>query len=410
MSTKDQERITTKSSRSNHDMPRADAGLNQTVSEGSTVVLNGNGFFADHSQATIVSYSWKEISDGNYNVNLDNQNKQNPIFKAPYIINDDNSNKVKTSATLKFQLIVSDNSNKSSEPAYVNIKVKRVQRALIFQGGVALGAYEAGVYKALYERLRKIDEKRGLKNRLLFDIVAGTSIGSMNAAVIVSYFIENKSWNNSDRRLLDFWEPQKNRDLLVDKISDENLIPSWNNWWDGLHYTSKTLKENWDRVWTELCTNSTDPYYRAWCDNWRDYIIDGWYIPATGEAARRHYSSWQSKMAGTPNVATGIWPWSPFGKFFDFSEISNILPRPDNKHFPGLSLKETLEKFVQFQIKTKESEPRLLLVSTNVQTGNAVTFDSYEKKEYAMDANGNSILIDAKGNPRGKYYSEYGRY
>ena len=408
MPTKDQERSATKNSRSSHDMPGADAGLDQTVSEGSTVVLNGNGFSADHRQTTIVSYSWKQISDGKYNINLENGNQQNPTFKAPYIIDDGNPNKVKTSATLKFQLIVSDNSDKSSEPAYVNIKVKRVQRALIFQGGVALGAYEAGVYKALYERLRKIDEKRGLKNRLLFDIVAGTSIGSMNAAVLVSCFIENKSWNNSVRRLLDFWEPQKNRDLLVDKISNENLSSSWNNWWDGLHYTGKTLKENWDRMWTELCTNTTDSYYQAWCDYWRDFIIDGWYIPATGEAARRHYSSWQSKMAGTPNVATGIIPWSPFGKFFDFSEISNLLPRPDNKHVYGRSLKETLEKFVQFPVKTKESEPRFLLVSTNVQTGNAVTFDSYEKKEYATDANGNNIPLDAKGNPRGKYYSEYG--
>src|SRR4051794_15352108 len=51
---------------------------------------------------------------------------------------------------------------------------------------------------------------------------------------------------------------------------------------------------------------------------------------------------------------------------------------------------------------------KFLLISTNVQTGDDVTFDSYEKKDYATDANGNIILTDAKGNAPGKYYSEYG--
>ena len=36
-------------------------------------------------------------------------------------------------------------------------------------------------------------------------------------------------------------------------------------------------------------------------DFWKDYFIDGWYIPATGEAARRYYSAWQCK-----HVASGI--------------------------------------------------------------------------------------------------------
>ena len=49
---------------------------------------------------------------------------------------------------------------------------------MIFHGGVALGAYEAGVYKAIVEKLTKEDEDRERKGlvgkRPLFDIVAGT--------------------------------------------------------------------------------------------------------------------------------------------------------------------------------------------------------------------------------------------
>jgi NTE family protein len=60
-----------------------------------------------------------------------------------------------------------------------NLKRKK-QRALVFQGGVALSAYEAGVFKAFYKRLFKPGES-------LIDVIAGTSIGATNACIIVSY-------------------------------------------------------------------------------------------------------------------------------------------------------------------------------------------------------------------------------
>jgi NTE family protein len=37
----------------------------------------------------------------------------------------------------------------------------KIQRALVLQGGGALGAYEVGVIKALYEKLTKEDNKNG---------------------------------------------------------------------------------------------------------------------------------------------------------------------------------------------------------------------------------------------------------
>ena len=38
------------------------------------------------------------------------------------------------------------------------------QRALIFQGGGSLGAYEAGAYKAFYELLSERDQNIGRKD------------------------------------------------------------------------------------------------------------------------------------------------------------------------------------------------------------------------------------------------------
>ena len=60
-------------------------------------------------------------------------------------------------------------------------KKKKKMRALILQGGGALGAFQAGAFKALYEKLTREDKENGNERRPLFDIVAGTSIGAINA-------------------------------------------------------------------------------------------------------------------------------------------------------------------------------------------------------------------------------------
>src|SRR5579884_2167431 len=73
------------------------------------------------------------------------------------------------------------------------LKVRHIQKleqetVLIMQGGGSLGAYECGVYKTL--------ERNGIK----FDIVAGTSIGAINAGIIVG----SKSGKPAND-LEDFW-------------------------------------------------------------------------------------------------------------------------------------------------------------------------------------------------------------
>ena len=43
-------------------------------------------------------------------------------------------------------------------------------------------------------------EQDGREDGLLFDIVAGTSIGAMNAAIFVSEFLETQNWNKGSRK------------------------------------------------------------------------------------------------------------------------------------------------------------------------------------------------------------------
>ena len=71
-------------------------------------------------------------------------------------------------------------------------KESPVETVLVLQGGGgSLGAYECGVYKTL------------AKHKIKFDIVSGTSIGALNAAIIASHNYESRK--SSAKELENFW-------------------------------------------------------------------------------------------------------------------------------------------------------------------------------------------------------------
>jgi NTE family protein len=201
---------------------------------------------------------------------------------------------------------------------------------LVLQGGGSLGAYEAGAYKALYEWLSEKDKREGKKKSSTFDIIAGTSIGAMNAAILTSYVVENGTYEGSAERLIDFWNY-----LSKESIADAN--PWFKSWWDYLRSISKSV--------------------------------------ATGEAARRYYSAKEFAISGVPNVFSPLTSM-PDNKFFDL--YYNTWYRFSNK-----PLRRSLEKFAKFPIATsyEENQPRLILVSVDVADGLPVTFDSYAKED-----------------------------
>src|SRR6478672_105432 len=139
-----------------------------------------------------------------------------------------------------------------------------IHRALVFQGGGSLGAYEAGAYKSINEELSGFFRKEGRENEPTFHIVAGTSIGAINSAILVSFVKENKTWEGSGERLVEFWEYLSKESLL-------DCIPGFTNWWDYLH-------------------------------NNIDHGI------ATGEAARRYYSTKEFSVTGVPTVFSPLIP------------------------------------------------------------------------------------------------------
>jgi len=229
-------------------------------------------------------------------------------------------------------------------------QVPNFQRVLVLQGGGSLGAYEAGAYKALCEMVTKADKERGLKDKPLIDIVAGTSIGAINSAVLVSYVVENNTWEGSAERLNEFWE-------YLSKESSLDHIPGFEAWWDYLH------------------------------NNVNRGI-------ATGEAARRYYTAKEFSVTGVPTAFSFLMPQLDT-KFFD---PQNIWYR-----FDSGPLKRSLERFAKFPIattfdgKTSLTQPRLILVSVDVAEGATVTFDSYEKEDGSRKSEyGKYVVKDGK--------------
>ena len=241
-------------------------------------------------------------------------------------------------------------------------KIPKTQRALVLQGGGSLGAYEVGVMIELFKKLRN-DTK---DDQPLFDIIAGTSIGAINATILVDYVTKRKKenshlshkecWSGVEETLKDFWKSR----LAVSTPLNAQIISN-GLWW-------KPNESNND-------TNDI----------------------ATREAARRYYSTKQFFTTGIDTVFSR--PEIIYDtKFFDnfpYSPPNNVWYRYNNT-----PLRKSIEAVVgkNFALRNKSYHlddqdnsitegPRLLVVSVDVADSSPVTFDSYgnqnnESKDY----------------------------
>ena len=205
------------------------------------------------------------------------------------------------------------------------------QRALVFQGGGALGAYEAGAFKAIYNH---IIEKEGEESAdRMFDVVAGTSIGAINATLLVDYVVKKKTWKGSAKMLEDFWKEMKSM-TWVDN-------PFFSFWWNGLR---------------NMFGNSR---------------------VALPETARRYWS-W-AQLACTPPIFGGGTSnlYIPHIEVTDTTFLNPFI-FPHGLSYDYWPLKDFLANKITFPIKTEPGKPRLLVVSVDVKDcTTAVTFDSY---------------------------------
>jgi NTE family protein len=245
------------------------------------------------------------------------------------------------------------------------------KRALVFQGGGSLGAYEAGVFHVLYHWIKK----DLTDNENVFDIIAGTSIGAINASIIINNFLDKKlQKEGTSNRSLKYWEGSPERLLGFWKEISSYYI---------LDYSLLLIKIIWD--FYKNISAQMFPHYKDHIDS----VI-------SGESLRRYYSTKKRILSGEPHVFSPLFippfPTPLFNKFFDYSSSSwwyQYSSQPLKEfilHFaPRLKNDDYSRNNGYIKTNFEDNEPRFLLVATNIENAKPVTFDSYDKGGITID-------------------------
>ena len=198
-------------------------------------------------------------------------------------------------------------------------KSRSIENVLVMQGGGSLGAFACGVYKAL------------VKQNVRIDIVAGTSIGAVNAAIIVG----SKS-AHPEQDLENFW--------LEIAASNFQIIP------DMFTY-------DWD-------------------------VQTGSYIAKKISAA-----SVNATFFGIPKMFIPKWDWwskrCKYSKYVLKKDQQSSDPRSWTYLYDHSPLGDTLERYIDYKklnlAATKEELPsvlRLIITAVDVLTAKPLIFDN----------------------------------
>jgi NTE family protein len=184
------------------------------------------------------------------------------------------------------------------------------ETVLVLQGGGGLGAYECGVYKAM--------EKHGIE----FDIVAGTSIGAVNAAIIAG-------------------------------SNDESSAKTLENFWFSLaeRITPSFLADNVRAIFSSIIVslygnkNAFEPVWRY-------------------PGSLFNYYSIFSNYTRIPPHLYDVKPLEDtLAKFVNFDRINKQYKNATTTHSESGN-------------KAKRISPRLIMTCTDIQRSESVTFDS----------------------------------
>ncbi len=186
---------------------------------------------------------------------------------------------------------------------------RRPRRALVFSGGGARGAYEAGVVRYLVDELPK---RLGRPPKI--DILCGTSVGAIHACYLAATadLPENRGTN-----LVDFWTSMRIEEMLP--LSGRELLRLPGRFL-GMRRTAEAMREGAtpDRLYGLINTNALErlvvkaiPWRRIRA-NVREGRIDAVCVAATQIATGRVVIFMETREKNLPQ-----WTRDP-----------NILPRP----------------------------------------------------------------------------------
>ena len=217
---------------------------------------------------------------------------------------------------------------------------KTIENVLILQGGGSLGAFGCGVFKALAKRNIKID------------IVAGTSIGAVNAAIIAG----SKDGGSSEQLLEQFWVE------LSDGFVDLNNSAPFFSYFSIPGLTEQLLHNYYP--YSLFGRKEEEENYQSRGVNEKTKIkqLSSFYSSVIFGNDKMFKPRWKPEYANsdpeyfTPQKWTYLYDHSPLAK--------------------------TLDKYIDYKKLNPNGKPkaRLIITATNVLTAQPLVFDSSKQQ------------------------------
>ncbi len=220
---------------------------------------------------------------------------------------------------------------------------KNLENVLLLQGGGSLGAFGCGVYKAL------------VKNNINIDIIAGTSIGGINAAIIAG----TKNKERAEELLENFWMELSDSFVDLDKRG-------FFSYWPRL--MAQNFFPDYDfikSIPTNLTKGSDIKYNVSTKVNEQKIKID------------QLKSFYSSAIFGNDKMFIPRW-----SSDYILTDQEYFKPQKWTYLYDHSPLEKTLEKYVDYDKLKPGGNPkmRLILTAVNVLTAEPLTFDSYKEQ------------------------------
>ena len=203
-----------------------------------------------------------------------------------------------------------------------------IENVLILQGGGSLGAFGCGVFKALCQK--------GIK----LDIVAGTSIGGVNAALIAG----SKNVKHPEQLLEEFWLE------LAENFVDLDSFTPFSPYLEQLAANS--------RYFSSSISQQSNNESERMIEEYRNKAIRSFFSSAMFGNDKMFKARWRPEYAFTDPEYFQPAKWT---YLYDLSPLA-----------------KTLERYIDYNKLKPDGNPnsRLIMTAVNVLTAEPLTFDS----------------------------------
>ncbi|HEY9386859.1 MAG TPA: patatin-like phospholipase family protein [Nitrososphaeraceae archaeon] len=224
-----------------------------------------------------------------------------------------------------------------------------LENVLILQGGGSLGAFGCGVFKAL------------VNNKIKMDIVAGTSIGGINAAIIAG----NKDEKHPEQMLEQFWLELSESFVDLDKVT----LPSSSSSRSLPKFVEEML------VSSAYYYSNLPSYYLS--DQQRNYSSKTMSANEHTIKMQQLKSFYSSAIFGNDKMFKPRWR-----KENALTDPEYFAPQKWTYIYDHSPLVQTLEKYVDYNKLKPNGNPnsRLILTAVNILTAEPLTFDSFKEQ------------------------------